>query len=207
MEGFIRQILGWREYIRGIYWLHMPKYRSLNKLKAKLPLPDFFWTGKSKLRCLREAISHTVDHAYSHHIQRLMVTGNFALLCGLDVSAVQEWYLAVYADAYEWVELPNTLGMALYGDGGIVASKPYAASGKYIKKMSNYCEGCVYDPELTVGEKACPLNALYWNFIYQHQEDFRKNQRMPFVYANWDKFDSAKQEAILSQATNLPQRS
>lgn len=142
----------------------------------------------------------TRDHVYSYHLQRLMITGNFALLTGLDVKQVQEWYLAVYSDAYEWVEMPNTLGMALFGDGGIVASKPYAASGKYINRMSNYCQKCAYNPQLTTGETACPLNALYWNFLARHKDRFRSNQRMPYVYSTWEKFGLEKQSSILEQA-------
>ncbi len=199
-EGFIRQILGWREYIRGIYWHLMPEYAERNSLKATTPLPAFYWTAETKMFCMREAISHTRDYAYSHHIQRLMITGNFALLAGLDVKQVQEWYLAVYADAYEWVEMPNTLGMALFGDGGVVASKPYAASGKYIQRMSNYCQHCPYDAEIMLGEKACPFNALYWDFLMRHEKEFRRNQRMPYVYATLDKFGPEKQAAIKAQA-------
>lgn len=165
VEGFIRQILGWREFVRGIYWLKMPQYADLNYLETKAPLPNFYWGAKTHMICVSEAVFHTKIHAYSHHIQRLMVTGNFALIAGLDVKQVQEWYLAVYSDAFEWVEMPNTLGMALFADGGIVGSKPYAASGKYINKMSNFCDTCYYDPNEMVGEKACPFNALYWDFL------------------------------------------
>jgi deoxyribodipyrimidine photolyase-related protein len=200
VEGFIRQILGWREYIRGIYWHFMPEYGTRNTLNATTPLPEFYWTAETDMFCMSEAIRHTQDHAYSHHIQRLMVTGNFALLAGLDVKQVQEWYLAVYADAYEWVEMPNTLGMALFGDGGVVASKPYAASGKYIHRMSNYCQNCKYDPEVMTGEKACPFNALYWDFLVRHEDKFRGNQRMPYVFSTWDKFPKEKQQAIRTQA-------
>jgi deoxyribodipyrimidine photolyase-related protein len=200
VEGFIRQILGWREYIRGVYWHFMPEYSERNSLHAYTPLPDFYWTANTQMFCMAEAIRHTRDHAYSHHIQRLMITGNFALLAGLDVKQVQEWYLAVYSDAYEWVEMPNTLGMALFGDGGVVASKPYAASGKYIHRMSNYCEKCKYNPDIMTGENACPFNALYWDFLVRHQKEFRGNQRMPFVFSTWDKFSIEKQEAIRAQA-------
>jgi deoxyribodipyrimidine photolyase-related protein len=203
VEGFIRQILGWREFIRGIYWLQMPGYAALNTLNATEPLPDFYWTAETRMHCVAEAVRQTRDHAYSHHIQRLMVTGNFALLAGLDVRQVQEWYLAVYADAYEWVEMPNTLGMALFGDGGIVGSKPYAASGKYIKRMSNYCRGCAYDPEATTGPTACPFNALYWDFMARHAAKLGGNQRMPYVYATWEKFGPAKQQAIRQQAQDI----
>jgi deoxyribodipyrimidine photolyase-related protein len=200
VEGFIRQILGWREYIRGIYWHFMPEYGERNFLNATRPLPDFYWGASTEMFCLGEAVRHTRDHAYSHHIQRLMITGNFALLAGLDVKSVQEWYLAVYSDAYEWVEMPNTLGMALFGDHGVVASKPYAASGKYIDRMSNYCGKCKYKPDEIIGEKACPFNALYWDFLARHEDKFRGNQRMLYVYLTWDKFSLEKQKAIRAQA-------
>jgi deoxyribodipyrimidine photolyase-related protein len=200
VEGFIRQILGWREYIRGIYWHFMPEYGQRNSLNAVTPLPEFYWTAETQMFCMAEAIRHTRDHAYSHHIQRLMITGNFALLAGLNVQHVQEWYLAVYSDAYEWVEMPNTLGMALFGDSGVVASKPYAASGKYIHRMSNYCEKCQYDPDEMTGEKACPFNALYWDFLVRHEKTFRGNQRMPYVFSTWDKFGAEKQKSIRTQA-------
>jgi deoxyribodipyrimidine photolyase-related protein len=206
VEGFIRQILGWREYIRGIYWLHMPGYAQKNYLGAKLPLPAFYWTRKTHMACIAEAVRHTQEHAYSHHIQRLMITGNFALLAGIAPNEVCEWYLLVYADAYEWVELPNTLGMALFADGGIVGSKPYAASGKYIHRMSNYCADCCYDPELIVGEKACPFNALYWDFLARNDSQLRGNQRMPYVFATWDKMSQEKQLAIRQTATETLQK-
>ena len=205
-EGFIRQILGWREYMRGIYWLQMPDYGTRNALHATRSLPEFYWTAETRMFCMAESIRHTRDHAYSHHIQRLMVTGNFALLAGLDVAQVQAWYLAVYSDAYEWVEMPNTLGMALFGDGGIVASKPYAASGKYIHRMSNYCERCAYDPDVMTGENACPFNALYWDFLVRHEDTFRGNQRMPYVFSTWDKFTLEKQNAIRAQAKTTLQK-
>lgn len=206
VEGFIRQILGWREYIRGIYWQFMPEYGQRNGLNATRPLPDFYWGGPTQMFCMSEAVSHTREHAYSHHIQRLMITGNFALLAGLDVYQVQQWYLAVYSDAYEWVEMPNTLGMALFGDEGVVASKPYAASGKYIHRMSNYCQRCSYDPNEMTGEKACPFNALYWDFLVRHEETFRGNARMPFVFSTWDKFTLEKQKAIRAQAAHTLKR-
>ncbi|TCK29138.1 deoxyribodipyrimidine photolyase-related protein [Ancylobacter aquaticus] len=199
-EGFIRQILGWREYVRGVYWRFMPGYTERNALGADEALPWFYWSGETRMACLREALAHTYDHAYSHHIQRLMITGNFALLAGIAPKAVHEWYLAVYADAYEWVEAPNTLGMALHADGGILASKPYAASGNYIKRMSNYCERCAYDPAVSVGARACPFNALYWDFLARHRDRFSGNARMPYVYANWDKMGGEKQAALRDQA-------
>ncbi len=201
-EGFIRQILGWREYIRGIYWLKMPEYKEHNFLKAQRKLPNFYWGVKTNMHCISQAVSHTQEHAYSHHIQRLMITGNFALLAGIDPKEVCDWYLAVYADAFEWVELPNTLGMALFGDGGIVASKPYAASGKYINKMSNFCKSCKYDPEISVGENACPFNSLYWNFIIQHEAKFSKNNRMLYVYSTLKKMDKNKLTALQQHASN-----
>ena len=200
VEGFIRQILGWREFIRGIYWRFMPEYRERNTFNASEPLPWFYWSGQTRMACMAEALAQTSEHAYSHHIQRLMVTGNFALLAGLDPKQVHEWYLAVYADAYEWVELPNTLGMALYADGGVLASKPYAASAAYINRMSNYCAGCVYDPKIAVGENACPFNALYWDFFARNRERLEGAGRLPFVYPNWDKMGADKQQALRRQA-------
>ncbi len=203
VEGFIRQILGWREFIRGIYWLKMPSYGELNYLNAKNPLPDFYWGSKTDMECISEAVSHTKIYAYSHHIQRLMVTGNFALLAGLDVKQVQEWYLAVYSDAYEWVEMPNTLGMALFGDGGIVGSKPYAASGQYINKMSNFCKKCKYDPKETIGSNACPFNSLYWDFLERNRDKLEKNARLVFVYKIWDKFNIEKKKLISQKALDV----
>lgn len=199
-EGFIRQILGWREFVRGIYWRFMPGYIERNALGATEPLPWVYWSGETRMACMREALAHTHHHAYSHHIQRLMITGNFALLAGLDPRAVHEWYLAVYADAYEWVEAPNTLGMALHADGGLLASKPYAASGNYINRMSNYCSGCVYDPTVSVGNGACPFNALYWDFLARHRDRFSGNARMPYVYSTWDRMGAEKQAALRQQA-------
>ena len=203
VEGFIRQILGWREFVRGVYWLHMPDYGEMNFLEAREPLPDFYWSGKTRMACVAEAVAHTRDHAYSHHIQRLMVTGNFALLAGLDVRQVQDWYLAVYSDAYEWVEMPNTLGMALFGDGGIVGSKPYAASGRYINKMSNFCTRCAYNPGKMTEADACPFNALYWDFLARNRSRLEQNQRLPYVYATWDRFGAEKRQAIRGKATGL----
>ncbi len=167
-EGFIRQILGWREYVRGIYWLKMPDYAETNFLEARERLPGFYWTGETKMRCISDVVKQTRDHAYSHHIQRLMVTGNFALLAGIDPKEIEEWYLAVYADAFDWVELPNTHGMAIFADGGLLASKPYAASGAYINRMSDFCGGCAYDPKARAGREPCPFNALYWAFLIRN---------------------------------------
>ncbi len=187
VEGFIRQIIGWREYVRGIYWLKMPAYAETNTLAAHRPLPDFYWTGETPMRCMAEAIGQTKRHAYAHHIQRLMVTGNFALIAGLDPAAVNEWYLLVYADAYEWVELPNTHGMALHADGGLMASKPYAASGNYINKMSDYCSACALDVSEKSGPNACPFNYLYWDFIARNRDSLAGNPRMALIYKALDK--------------------
>jgi deoxyribodipyrimidine photolyase-related protein len=203
VEGFIRQILGWREYVRGIYWLYMPDYGEMNYLGADKPLPEFYWTAETKMSCVAEAVRHTRDHAYSHHIQRLMVTGNFALLAGLDVKQVQEWYLAVYSDAYEWVEMPNTLGMALFGDGGLMGSKPYAASGKYIRKMSNFCNSCQYEPNEMTSDQACPFNALYWDFMARNRAKLAGNQRLTYIYGTWDKFKPEKQKIIRNKAAEI----
>lgn len=203
VEGFIRQILGWREYVRGIYWTEMPEYAERNHLGADRALPWFYWSGETRMNCMAQAVGDTIEHAYSHHIQRLMVTGNFALIAGIAPSEVCEWYLAVYADAYDWVELPNTLGMALYGDGGLMASKPYAASGKYIDRMSNFCGGCAYDPKLTTGPKACPFNALYWDFLARNTDRLSGNARLANMYATWRRMDPFKQKAIRSHASKI----
>lgn len=203
VEGFIRQILGWREYVRGIYWLLMPDYANKNYFNASNSLPELFWRGNTQMFCMKEVVRQTKVEAYSHHIQRLMITGNFALLAGLNPKEVCAWYLAVYADAYEWVELPNTLGMALYADGGVMASKPYAASGKYIQKMSNFCKSCAYNPQEVVSENACPFNSLYWNFMKQHQDKLKDNPRLHYAYLNWDKMDKEKKKAIVSKATQV----
>jgi deoxyribodipyrimidine photolyase-related protein len=203
VEGFIRQILGWREYVRGIYWTEMPDYADLNHLSASRPLPQMYWTARTDMVCMAAAIGDTIEHAYSHHIQRLMVTGNFAMLAGIAPAEVCQWYLEVYADAYEWVELPNTLGMALYGDGGIMGSKPYAASGKYIDRMSNFCGGCRYDPKLTTGPRACPFNALYWDFLDRNRETLALNPRLSNMYATWRRMDSFKQDAIRKHAAQV----
>ena len=183
-EGFIRQILGWREYVRGIYWHFMPDYIHLNKMNAKHPLPGFYWTGDTEMQCLSQVIQQTLQTGYAHHIQRLMVTGLFALLLGVEPAAVHEWYLAVYVDAVEWVELPNTLGMSQFGDGGIMASKPYIATGKYIKRMSNYCEGCRFRPDLATGEIACPFTTLYWDYLQRHETTLAGNHRMAMQLKN-----------------------
>lgn len=177
-EGFIRQVIGWREYVRGVYWREGPTYVFRNALEARRPLPDFYWTGQTGMACLRAAIGQTLDLAYAHHIQRLMVTGNFALLAGVDPHVLHEWYLGAYADAFEWVEAPNTIGMSQYADGGLLGSKPYAASGSYINRMSDYCAGCAYDVKVRSGPGACPFNRLYWDFIDRHADRFASNPRM-----------------------------
>lgn len=200
VEGFIRQIIGWREFVRGIYWREGPEYTSRNFLNAKRDLPAFYWTGDTDMHCLSEAIGATIDHAYAHHIQRLMVTGNFALLIGADPAQVQQWYLEVYADAYEWVEAPNTLGMSQFGDGGLLASKPYASSGAYIARMSDYCGHCRYDVKQRTGEDACPFNALYWDFLARNRGKLGDNQRLAMPYRNWDRMDDATQRALRASA-------
>jgi deoxyribodipyrimidine photolyase-related protein len=199
-EGFIRQILGWREYVRGVYWRFMPGYLERNALDATAPLPPFFWTGDTEMRCLREVLGQTLAHGYAHHIQRLMVTGLFTLLLGVRPQSVHEWYLAVYVDAVEWVELPNTLGMSQYGDGGIMASKPYIASGKYLQRMSNYCTGCRYDPEKRLGPDACPFTTLYWDFLLRHETWLKKNPRMALQVRNLARLTEPDRMAIREQA-------
>lgn len=203
VEGFIRQIIGWREYVRGIYWLHAPDYANANYFGVGRPLPDLYWTGQTKMACMRAAIGQTRKEAYAHHIQRLMVTGNFALLAGLDPHDVHEWYLSVYADAFEWVEVPNTIGMALFADGGIMASKPYAASGAYINKMSDYCAGCSYDPNVKAGLRACPFNPLYWDFIGRNEDKLAGNPRMGPVFATWRKMGEARRAEIKADAARI----
>lgn len=199
-EGFIRQVLGWREYVRGIYWTQMPGYRELNALDAPHDLPDFFWTAKTDMHCLSECLDQSLSLGYAHHIQRLMVIGLYALLFGVRPSAVHEWFLAVYVDAVEWVELPNTLGMGQFGDGGYMASKPYVASGLYIQRMSNYCRTCDFDPKLRVGEKACPFTTLYWDFLMRHRERLISNPRMGMQFKNLGALEPALQEAIQNAA-------
>jgi deoxyribodipyrimidine photolyase-related protein len=200
VEGFLRQILGWREYMRGIYWRQMPAYAQTNYFNAHRPLPAFYWTGKTAMQCLRETLEATRRNAYAHHIQRLMLTGNFALLAGIAPAQVEAWYLAVYADAFEWVELPNTHGMALYADGGLLGSKPYAASGAYIQRMSNYCTGCTYDPKIKRGPKACPFNILYWHFLMTHEAHLVSNPRMALPYRTLAGMAADHRQAIRQEA-------
>lgn len=191
-EGYIRQIIGWREYMRGIYWLKMPDYASENFFNNTRSLPEFYWTGETDMACMSAVITQTKQQAYAHHIQRLMVTGNFALLAGIDPHEVHEWYLAVYADAYEWVELPNTLGMSQFADGGLLGSKPYAASGNYINKMSDYCKQCRFDVKQKTGEGACPFNALYWDFLIRNEEKLKDNHRLGQVFRTWYRIEEDK---------------
>lgn len=200
VEGFIRQIIGWREYIRGFYWLKMPGLASDNTLNAQRALPDFFWTGETDMRCLADCIRSTHDNAHAHHIQRLMVLGNFCLLAGINPRDVQDWYLAVYADAYEWVELPNVSAMILYADGGNLATKPYAASGNYINKMSDYCKECSYSVSKKTGEGACPFNPLYWHFMDRHRDRLEQNHRIGRIYSTWDRMGEEKQQDYLGSA-------
>ena len=200
VEGFIRQIIGWREYVRGIYWLHMPSYADLNFFGHRRPLPDFYWTGDTHMACIAACVEQTRDEAYAHHIQRLMVTGNFAMLAGVAPKEIHEWYLAVYADAYEWVEMPNTLGMSQFADGGLLGSKPYAASGNYINRMSDYCGDCRYDVKRKTGETACPFNYLYWHFLARHRDRLGSNPRLAQVYRAWDRMDETRKRAALDDA-------
>ena len=199
-EGFIRQIIGWREFVRGIYWWRMPDYAASNALEAHRPLPAFYWNADTPMACLRACVTQTREEAYAHHIQRLMVTGNFALLAGVDPHELHEWYLAVYADAYEWVELPNTIGMSQFADGGLLASKPYAASGAYIHRMSDYCGGCAYEVKAKEGAKACPFNLLYWHFIARHRDRLARNPRMAQMVRTWEKFAPEKQAQLIGDA-------
>lgn len=196
VEGFIRQIIGWREYIRGIYWLKMPDYANENFFQAKRKLPEFYWTGQTKMNCLSQCVLETKKNAYAHHIQRLMVLGNFALISGIDPTEVNEWFLIVYADAYEWVELPNVSGMILFADGGYLASKPYAAGGSYINKMSDYCKNCSYKVTLKNGPDACPFNYLYWDFLARNREKLASNHRIGMMYKTYDRMNDDKKKDI-----------
>ena len=200
VEGFIRQILGWREFVRGIYWLKMPDYASMNFLEAERALPSFYWSGDTGMNCMKQSIDQTRRYAYAHHIQRLMVLGNFALLAGLDPRLVNEWYLVVYADAYEWVELPNVSGMVLFADGGYLASKPYAAGGAYISRMSNYCANCSYKVTRKTGEGACPFNYLYWDFLIRNRERLGGNARLGMMYKSLDRMAPERVETIRGDA-------
>jgi deoxyribodipyrimidine photolyase-related protein len=204
-EGFIRQILGWREFVRGIYWTQMPGYLERNALDARQDLPAWYWTGHTDMACLRDAITQTLAHGYAHHIQRLMVTGLFALLLGVRPQQVHAWYLAVYVDAVEWVELPNTLGMSQYGDGGLLASKPYVATGRYIQRMGGPCAGCRYDPAQRTGDRACPYTTLYWDFLMRHEERLARNARMALQVKNVARLSPAEREAVAQRADAIRQ--
>ncbi|WP_371345718.1 cryptochrome/photolyase family protein [Ancylobacter sp. IITR112] len=201
VEGFIRQILGWREFVRGIYWAEMPAYADSNHLNAGRDLPAMYWTGETPMRCMAECIGATRRHAYAHHIQRLMVTGNFALLAGVAPAQIEEWYLAVYADAFEWVELPNVHGMVMHADGGRLGSKPYAASGAYIDRMSDYCKGCAFNPKVKRGPGACPFNYLYWNFLIENEKPLSANPRLAMPYRTLARMPAAQRAEIVADAT------
>ena len=203
VEGFVRQILGWREYMRGMYWINMPSYSEKNALDAHKALPEFFWNAQTSMRCMSEAIGQSLERSYAHHIQRLMITGNFCLLAGIEPSEVDAWYLGIYIDAIEWVEMPNTRGMSQFSDGGLIASKPYAASGNYVSKMSDYCSSCHYDVKRKTGRGACPLNSLYWRFMIKHRDRLAKNPRIAMLFKGWDKQGDAEKKAVLDYAEGL----
>lgn len=200
LEGFVRQIIGWREYMRGIYWLKMPDYASLNHFENNNTLPEWFWTGKTKMNCLKDAINQSLDYGYAHHIQRLMITGNFALLAGVHPDEVDAWYLGIYIDAIEWVEITNTRGMSQFADGGIVGTKPYVSSAAYIDKMSHYCGSCYYKKAVKTGDKACPFNSLYWNFYDSNEDKLSKNPRIGMMYNVWRKMKAETKAELIQQA-------
>ncbi|MEM9918929.1 MAG: cryptochrome/photolyase family protein [Bacteroidota bacterium] len=200
LEGFIRQIIGWREYMRGVYWAHMPDYAQLNYFNHERKLPDFFWSGDTHMHCVRHAVQQSLQYAYAHHIQRLMVTGNFALLAGIHPDELDEWYLGIYIDAIQWVEITNTRGMSQFADGGIVGTKPYVSSANYIDKMSHYCKDCYYDKKVKTGPRACPFNSLYWHFYQRNRDLLERNPRIGMAYRTWDKMANEKQTALLDQA-------
>jgi deoxyribodipyrimidine photolyase-related protein len=200
VEGFIRQILGWREFVRGVYWVNGDHYKNLNHFQAKAKLPEFFWTGDTKMKCMSEAIGQSLETSYAHHIQRLMITGNFCLITGIDPDLVDSWYLGIYVDAIEWVELPNTRGMSQFADGGYIATKPYAASGNYINKMSDYCGQCHYKVKLKSGDEACPFNSLYWKFMIDNRQQLSSNPRIGMLYGNWDRKDEGERNDIINTA-------
>jgi len=204
-EGFIRQILGWREYVRGVYWTRMPQYLEGNALDAQEDLPEWYWTAKTDMACLRDALAQTLTHGYANHIQRLMVTGLYALMLGVQPRQVHAWYLAVYVDAVEWVELPNSLGMSQYADGGLMASKPYVATGKYIQRMSPHCKDCRYDPAQRSGDRACPFTTLYWDFLLRHEARLAKNPRMALQVKNVARLTDAQKQAVVERATAIRQ--
>jgi deoxyribodipyrimidine photolyase-related protein len=200
LEGFVRQIIGWREYMRGIYWLKMPEYATMNYFNNQEKLPEWFWTGNTKMNCLKDAIIQSLDYAYAHHIQRLMITGNFGLLAGIHPDDMDAWYLGIYIDAIEWVEITNTRGMSQFADGGIVGTKPYVSSASYIDKMSHYCGSCYYKKTIKTGDKACPFNSLYWNFYDRNEDKLGKNPRIGMMYNVWRKMQPEAKTALLEQA-------
>ncbi len=200
IEGFTRQILGWREYMRGIYWMKMPEFEQLNHFGHQNKLPKWYWNGETKMNCLKHSISQSLEYAYAHHIQRLMITGNFALLAGVNPDEVDFWYLGIYIDPIQWVEITNTRGMSQYADGGIIGSKPYTASANYIHKMSNYCEGCSYKRSEKVGTDSCPFNSLYWDFHHRNREQLEHNLRLSMVYRIWDKMEPKLKTSVLERA-------
>lgn len=206
VEGFLRQVIGWREFVRGVYWRFMPAYADENALGADLPVPRFFWTGETDMRCLAEAIGHTIDHAYAHHIERLMVLGLFCLLLGVRPYDMHRWHLSMFWDAIDWVSLPNVIGMSQYADGGLIGTKPYAASGSYINRMSNYCRHCRYDPRKASGDDACPFTTLYWDFLARHKARFAQNTRMKYPYQNLARKDPDEVAAIQRRADALKAR-
>ena len=203
VEGFVRQILGWREYVRGVYWSQMPGYDLQNHFHHTRELPSWFWTGETHMACMANAIGQSLEHAYAHHIQRLMVIGNFGLLAGLSPQALHQWYLGIYIDAFEWVELPNTLGMSQYADGGLLASKPYTASAAYLHRMGDECKGCRYQPKERLGPNACPFNALYWDFHIRHQSVLENNPRLAFVYRQLERMDATEREKSQEHAQQM----
>ena len=200
VEGFVRQILGWREFIRGVYWWRMPGLLTANALHHDAPLPEWYWTGEVRMNCMRQTIAQTLRTGYAHHIQRLMITGNFALTFGMAPAQVHAWYLAVYVDAVEWVEAPNTLGMALFADGARFVTKPYAAGGAYVNRMSNYCRGCPYQPASRSGEDACPMTVMYWDFVARHAKLLEGNPRTVMMVKNLGRFGEAEVKAIQATA-------
>jgi len=203
VEGFVRQILGWREYVRGVYWTRMPQYLECNALGAEEDLPPWFWTGATDMACLRDSLTQTLTHGYANHIQRLMVTGLYAMLLGVHPRLIHAWYLAVYIDAVEWVELPNTLGMSQYADGGVMGSKPYVATGKYIQRMSPYCKRCRYDPTQRSGDNACPYTTLYWDFLMRHEKTLARNPRMALQVKNVARLSEAQKQAVVERAASI----
>ncbi|MGB0713276.1 MAG: cryptochrome/photolyase family protein [Gammaproteobacteria bacterium] len=206
VEGFVRQVLGWREYVRGLYWNRMPEFAEANALGAEWDLPAFYWTGETDMRCLAESIGQTLEYGYAHHIQRLMITGLFSLLYGVRPEAIHQWYLGIYVDAVEWVELPNTVGMSQYADGGFLASKPYVASGRYIQRMSNYCEHCPFDPTKATGERACPFTTLYWDFLVRHKDRFGRHPRTALMWRNLERKPEGFADRVTTAAGHLREK-